>query len=348
MPEHREDLIASKGLHNVLFALNWSQPLVTLGVDMPFHPTLKMGSCADSSFYLQFVSRTNTTGVMARSRDLLNWTSGGAMSDGSPVAIDDFYADAPSASTAPHDILAINSTAAKSFTSGDAGATWSAGVAIGATPTAIARHNPLNIVLVAGFNSILTGDVGATAYVARTVPGAWSALTAADIIVPRYGETQAGALILPAESSTHIAYSADGVTWSDTTVATGKPISGTWSEKHQAWFVLTSDGHVYRSPANVTSWTSVVDLYNPTGFRYSGIISTGYNFVISGADIAFSTNLQVGSIVVTSDFKSFYPISTTTDAGETALAFFENKVVVGHITGAGPYGLTLSTSLRLP
>ena len=346
MPEHREDLIASKGLHNVLFALNWSQPLVTSGVTMPFHPTLKMGSCADADFHLQFVSRTNTTGVMASSRDLLNWTSGGAMTDGSPVAIADFYADAPILSTEPHDILATGG--GKSFKSGDAGATWSAGVTIGASVTAIARHLPLNIVLAAGFNAIYTGDVGATAYTARTVPGSWTALTAADIIVPRSGETSAGALILPVESSLHVAYSADGITWVDTTIASGQPIAGTWSEKHQAWFVLTSNGIVYKSAAPVSAWTAIATLYNPSGFRYSSIISTGYNFVICGTDIAASYNVQVGSILVTSDFKSFYPISTTTDAGETAFAFFENRVVVGHVTGAGPYGLTLSTSLRLP
>lgn len=346
MPEHREDLIAQKALHNVLFSMNWGEPHAVTGATFPFHPTIMLGSCSDAAFHPHLVARTNTTGVMGRTRDLTNWTSGAAMSDGGAVAIDAFYADAPY--NAFGDILAINSSGAKCYKSSDAGATWDAGVAVGATPTAIARHYGLNLVIVGGFNMIRTADSGPTTFTARTVPAAWATLTASKIIVPRSRDTGVGALILPAESSNHIAYSADGITWVDTTIATGKPIAGVWSEGHRAWFVLTSDGKVYRSAAPGSGWTLVVSLYNPSGFHYYNLAAFGYNFVICGTDVAATSNHQVGSIVVTSDFQNFYPITTTTDDGESGVAYFDHRIIVGHITGTNPYGLTVSASMRLP
>jgi hypothetical protein len=154
-------------------------------------------------------------------------------------------------------------------------------------------------------------------------------------------------------------YSADGVTWINTSVAAGRVVGATWSESQQSWFVITTDGRVYGStdPANF-GWTARAALVPASSGRFTDIKAFGRNLVISGTQVGEGTN-STGSIVVTADFVTFHPLTTGTaepgstanpTARESSLCYHDGRIVAAHSLQWADtfYHPHLSASMRAP
>jgi hypothetical protein len=349
-----------------VYALNWesfapdaSTPILVASGSEP----LRVVSAQDATTGTPWlICRTSSTNIPARTRDFFRTVEDcGALSDGGPgVPITKLCADIDRTDrTAENGLLAM-SAVSKVYPSTDVGATWGAGVAIGSVCTAIARSHPLGLVIVAGVNVVKTMTAALGSLTSRTVPGAWSALTPAGIATARGGESAtAGAVIWPEESVTNVMYSADGVTWVDTSVASGRVVGATWSESQQSWFAVTTDGRVYASsdPANF-GWTVRAALVPASSGRFSDIKAFGRNLIISGVQIGDGDN-STGSIVVTADFVAFHPLTTgTSEPGSTAnptvressLCHHDGRIVAAHSLQYADtfYHPHLSASMRAP
>jgi hypothetical protein len=288
--------------------------------------------------------------------------------DGSPVTITAIWGDTDrSGGDGVNDLLVIDSTS-KLYQSVDVGSTWSAGVALGFYCAGIARSHPLDIVIAAGTGAVKTLSSSLGSLTSRTVPGAWSGLTAAGIAVARGGESaSAGVVIWPASAVPHVLHSPDGITWTNQSVAggSGQVVSACWSEAHGKWFALTELGLIYSSPnPSTTAWSLVVTLFNSTGFpNFFAIRAVGRSIVIACGLGSGPYDTETGTIIVSNEpsNQSSYRALTTgagqlgsgsaPDNFESTLIHYDGQLVAGHVheySGPTSYSPSLSVSARAP
>lgn len=351
-----------------VYSLNWrsfaGDPGLTLTADL-----LQLAACQDTAGRKAswLVAKYDSTGLLVRSRNFFQtWEPTAQVLDGVAADIYAIWGDVDrSGNVATNDLLVISGVS-KLWQSLDAGDTWSSPVALSAVCTVVARSHPLGLVIVAGTGVIKTLSAALGSLTSRTVPAAWAALTPAGIAVARGGETAtAGAVIWPAQPSTHVLHSPDGITWTDATVTAGRVTSACWSEADKRWYALTELGRVFSSVnPSIAGWLPVVTLTNTgVGQEFYSIKSFGRSLVVACGLGMGPYSVESGTLLVSQnpiDPASWRAVTTgvgqvgefgAVDLRETTLIHYDGQLVAGHLHAYSPgptYSPSLSVSLRAP
>lgn len=238
-------------------------------------------------------------------------------------------------------LVAVDRDTDSSYESIDAGASWSAARAmpVGLGTIGIGYSSEFGLWFAAGTGGIASGTAAPVT--------AWTSISTASVyraITPRPGETGSGVLFLHSTSD-KIVYTLDGVTVSSAVTLSAGIMDGCWSEAHQAWFVLKSDGTVYRALQLNGTWSAVASLWNNGSTSvYRKIVPFGRNFVILGTDVSHDDAPTAGDAVVTDLTRG---TALMIDGGDHRYATTcDGRIVIAR-TVAGPQ-LDLAFGARVP
>lgn len=241
-----------------------------------------------------------TSSGVYRSRDGQHWHSGVTQPAGvSPV----------SGVASALLIGTLDGTNGNVYVTTDGGNSWSGANSLGsATWSHLAIDTISGSVFAFGTGKVRVSGGAMNSWSAVAIPGSWTN-GCARVVAPSYGDTKQGLIVCGDTGNNVLTW--DGATWTDRTPGdAGAYAAGCWSESAQAWYLLTANGHLWRS-GDLVSWTQTASF----GGTCFDIMPLGRNLIITGQNIGVGG--PVGQVLVTSDegatattFSPFQPLDS--------------------------------------
>ncbi len=128
-------------------------------------------------------------------------------------------------------------------------------------------------------------DLSDVTWTTRTAPGSWTGAPPAEPLCVAVGSF--GAMV-GLSSSGHVVWTEDGIAYSYATTGSGSPvISLAYSESHQLWVGLMTDGTLWTSPNGSGAWTQQAV---PPVTGAASVACFGRSIVVAGNQLAVSND----------------------------------------------------------